>query len=140
MSLLVGQLLHSFGVALWIGGIVAAALAAAYAPSDAHRQAAASSRTAVLYVATPGLLLAWIGGLMRLLPLFGEVYAKAGWMHGKLTIALVVTGLTGMLTGHLRKAAAGSGVIKPGLLRGVGWAIAGLAAAITFLAVFRPGT
>lgn len=127
---------HVFGVILWIGGTATAALIVAFAAADASAKVAAAARRAVLYVATPGLLLAWLAGLVVLITGWAG-YKSAGWMHTKLTVALVVTGLTGMLTGRLRRAA-GGGDAKPGLLRGLALGILALAVAVLVLARLQP--
>ncbi len=132
---------HLIGMIFWVGGASAAAMMAAAAArdGDAGRLTLASARRAVLMLSTPGRLIAWIAGLSYLVPNFTAFYAHAGWMHGKLTLVVIMTGLTGVLTGHLRKAAAGKKPASPGLLGGVGLAIVVTAALIVFLAVLKPG-
>ena len=135
---------HVLGVILWIGGTVTAALIVAFGASDARaergaratNELAAAARRAVLLVATPGLLLAWIAGLTVLLTAW-PAYQSAGWMHAKLTVALVVTALTGVVTGRLRRAA-GGGDAKPGLLRGMALGILALAGIVLLLARLQP--
>jgi putative membrane protein len=137
---------HLVGMVLWIGGVVAASVVAASAASasaggegEGGRAALAAARRAVLVVATPGMLLAWLAGLSYLVPNFAELYARAGWMHGKLTAVLVLTGLTGVLTGRLRRAAAGTKPASAGLFGGLALALIVGSAAVIFLAVLRPG-
>lgn len=132
---------HLVGMALWVGGVVAAAIVAAVAVREGEggRPALAAARKAVLFAATPGMVLAWIAGLSFLVPHFAELYARAGWMHTKLTLLLALTGATGVLTGRLRKAASGTRPATAGLFGGLALAIAVGAAAIVFLAVLRPG-
>ncbi len=101
------RVLHIIGVVFWIGGSVTVGLLGAAAAQN--KDALKAARGTALKVATPGMILAWLGGLV----MFGvsiSVYAKAGWMHGKITLALVAAGLTGVLSGKLRKAAAGEEV------------------------------
>lgn len=103
------RIIHIVGVMLWIGGALSVALVAAAAEGEAKRSLATVSRQVALKVATPGMILAWIGGLV----MFGlslDGYLTQGWMHAKITIGLVVAALTGVLTGRLRKAAAGEDV------------------------------
>jgi len=103
------RIVHVVGVMLWIGGALSVALVAAAAEGEAKRSLATVSRRVALRVATPGMVLAWVGGLtMFALSLDG--YLSQGWMHAKITIGLVVAALTGVLTGKLRKAAAGEDV------------------------------
>lgn len=133
--------IHLVGVVLWIGGIVAAAIVAATAAKEAEggRNAMAAARRAVLFAATPGMLLAWIAGLAFLVPNFADLYARAGWMHTKLTLLLILTGITGVLTGRLRKAAAGTKPASSGLFAGLGLAVLLAGAVIVFLAELQPG-
>jgi protoporphyrinogen IX oxidase len=131
---------HLVGVILWIGGSVAAATVGAFAgEQNGNETALKGARRALLWWATPGLLLAWVGGLTMLLPNFTTLYARAGWMHGKLTLLLVATGITGVLTGRLRKAAKGDKPAAPKLLNGLSFGLAALALLIVGLAVLKPG-
>jgi uncharacterized membrane protein len=133
---LVLRSVHVLAVILWIGGTVTAALIVAIGAADATPKIAAAARRAVLYVATPALLIAWLVGVTVLLNGWG-VYKSAGWMHTKLTLALVVTGLTGVVTGRLRRAATG-GEANPGLLRSMAAGILLLAFGILLLARLQP--
>jgi uncharacterized membrane protein len=96
-------------------------------------------RRAVLVVATPGLLLAWAGGLTMLIPHFSEMYMRAGWMHGKLTVAVIATALTGVVTGKVRRVARDEALASPGLMWTLGILLVLLGAAAVVLAVLRPG-
>lgn len=133
---------HLIGMALWVGGIATAALVAAAAARDAEgsRATLVAARRAVLFLATPGMLLAWVAGLSWLVPNFTTLYARMGWMHGKLTILLVLTAITGVLTGRLRRAASGSKPPSAALFGGLGLAVVVLAAVTVFLAILKPGT
>lgn len=98
---------HLVGAVLWIGGSVVAGLAATdIARSLSHGRSTALSaiRRTMLRVVTPGLLLAWVGGLTMFIGEIG-VYRSAGWLHTKITVALVLAALTGVLTARLRRAA-----------------------------------
>ncbi len=132
---------HLIGMALWIGGAATAAMVAAAAAreGEAGRPTLAAARRAVLFVATPGMLLAWIAGLSYLVPNFTTLYARAGWMHGKLTLLIILTGITGVLTGRLRRGAAGTKPVSPGMMGGLSLAVVVIAALIVFLAVLKPG-
>jgi putative membrane protein len=131
--------LHILGVILWIGGTVTAALSVAYATRETAAQVASVARRALLVVATPGLLLAWLAGLAMLVPNFSATYASAGWMHGKLLLAVVVSALAGMVVGRLRKTAAGTIDHVPGKLRLFAFLTLGLAIVVVFLVQMRPG-
>ncbi|MFW6051754.1 MAG: hypothetical protein ACODAU_11300 [Myxococcota bacterium] len=138
-DLLLYRLLHFVGNIFWLGGVVSVGLVGAGLAGASERSHAAPLRRTALTIATPGMVLAWLGGLGMLLPAWGEVYARAGWMHGKITLALIAAALTGVLTGRLRRAANGTGELKPGLLRGLSWTVLVLALLTVGLAVLRPG-
>ena len=127
---------HLLGVVLWVGGMVTALTVAAASKGDV--KALGAARKATIQWATPGLLLAWAGGLGMLIPNFGLLYATAGWMHAKLTVAVVLTALTGVATGRIRKAAAGTKEASGGLLDGLAYGIAIGAMAVIALAGRKP--
>jgi len=132
---------HVLGLLLWIGGTVAGALTAAHlaaAPKEARGEGLIAVRRVMIVLGVPGVLLAWAGGLGMLVPGWSETYAHAGWMHGKLTVALLLTALGGMLTGRIRRAAAGSEPSAPAL-RGLAIAFLVLAAMAVALVAVRPG-
>ena len=131
--------LHLVGVLMWVGASFSAGLLAATLDPENAKQTSLHLRGLMRRVATPGLLLAWVGGLGRLVPNFQEVYAAAGWMHTKLALAVVVSGLTGALSARLRRAADGQKISDPSRFRIMGIVILSLAAAIVLLAVLKPG-
>jgi protoporphyrinogen IX oxidase len=105
MMLELARVLHIFGVLLWVGGMVTGAAAGItlVGKADTEREAGLDAiRGALRILATPGLLLAWLGGLVMLMSAWSEVYARAGWMHGKLTIGIILSGLHGMLLARTR--------------------------------------
>jgi protoporphyrinogen IX oxidase len=129
---------HLFGVLLWVGGMATAAAAGITLAGkpDAQREAGLEAvRAALRVLATPGLLLAWLGGLALLVSGWSEVYARAGWMHGKLTIGILLSGVHGMLLARTRPA-------KPAASRPFVIALAltlVLALINVSLAILRPG-
>ncbi len=133
---------HLVGLIFWMGGIVVAAMIAASAAreGEAGRATIAAARRAVLMVATPGMLLAWIAGLAYLVPNFTTLYARAGWMHGKLTLIVVLSALTGVLSGRLRRTASGAKPASAGFFGGFALAILAASAIVVFLAVLKPGS
>ena len=136
MSMTVFRYLHFLGITFWIGSAVAVAIAAA-APTPWESGIAQALRKVSLRVTTPAMLVAFAGGFGVLIPNFADVYAKQGWMHGKLTLLLILAGATGVLTGKLRRWAEGQDVTQKTFAR-LAWVIAGLAVLIVTLAVFRP--
>ena len=126
---------HLFGAILWIGGTVAVGLAAA-AAAEHRREASAALRRVALRVAAPGMVLAWVGGL-TLLAMGWSGYRRAGWMHTKLLLVLVAAGLTGALTGRLRRWAAGD-ELSVQAVRGLAFALLVLAGLVLLMVFFGP--
>lgn len=137
MSMIVFRYLHFIGIVFWVGTAVAVAMTAASAAVPPEGGVARALRRVTLRVTTPAMLLAFAGGFGMLVPRFAEVYAKQGWMHAKLLLLLVLAGVTGVLTGKLRKWAEGQDVDTKTFGR-LGWAVAILAILIVTLAIFRP--
>jgi uncharacterized membrane protein len=133
---------HLIGAMLWIGGTVAAAvvaIAGARETGDTQKAVLTAARRAALYVAAPGLLIAFVAGLAYLVPNFTTIYARAGWMHGKLTLVLIAAAMTGVFTGRLRRAAAGTKPASVGLFAAAALVSVLVAAAVSFLAELQPG-
>lgn len=136
MSMIVFRYFHFVGIVFWVGTAMAVAMIAS-APSSADSGLARALRAVTIRVTTPAMLLAFAGGFGMLIPKFVEVYAKQGWMHAKLALLLVLAGVTGVLTGKLRRWAEGQDV-DPRAFSRLAWGIAILAILIVTLAVFRP--
>lgn len=136
----VSLLLHILGVILWIGGCASAAWTSAQlvgAAATVRAEGLAAVRRSLLAIATPGLLLAWLGGLTMFVT-YLDVYASAGWMHGKITVAILLSALHGVLLARVRRAAGGQPVSQS-LFAGLGMALVIGAAIVVALVVFRPG-
>lgn len=138
--LVLARVVHVVGIVLWIGGLIALAAIVASGTKELGRGLASAARKAALVVVTPGLLLAWLGGLGMLLPYWSTIYARAGWMHGKLTIGLIVAGLSGMLTGRLRRIAGGQGEPVASGMLGIAVTTLVLMVVAVALVFIRPGT
>ena len=136
MSMIVFRYLHFLGITFWVGSAVAVAIAAA-TPTPWESGIAQTLRKVTLRVTTPAMLLAFAGGFGMLIPNFAEVYAKQGWMHGKLTLLLLLAGATGVLSGKLRRWADGQEVSQKTFTR-LAWVISILAILILTFAIFRP--
>jgi uncharacterized membrane protein len=134
----IALVVHVLGILLWVGGTITAGWTAAGLVASGETKALSSVRSALLAIGAPGILLAFAGGLAQLIPNWSTLYAHAGWMHGKLTIGLVLAGLHGMLIGRVRKAATGE-VKTPGVFMGIAVAYAVLALIALGLLMFRPG-
>ena len=107
--------LHVFAVIVWIGSIASAGwMLANRASAPTPEQGKAAAELALgLYrrVAAPAFVLAFAAGLIRLL-LDKDVYMKAHWFHGKLTLALVVIALHHVIGARAAKVAKASGAVK----------------------------
>jgi uncharacterized membrane protein len=114
------RILHVFGNIAWIGGGAAAALAMmalASESSETRLAAAKALRKVVLWVVTPGMLLSLAAGLTMLMNDWTAVYAKAPWMHAKLTVGLIAAGFSGVLSGRLRRGSSDAAALTPGVFR-----------------------
>lgn len=134
-------LIHLLGVIFWIGGAATAAWAGArlaLAPTETRSAGLSAASSAMLTLVTPALLLAWLGGLAMLVSGWSDVYAHAGWMHAKLTIALVLSALTGVLSARVRKAAKGEVLVSTAFFGGLCIAIVLTALVALVLVVLRP--
>jgi putative membrane protein len=129
---------HIFGAILWVGGVAAVSAVAATLPAEAKKGAAGALRGGVLHVVTPGMALAWIGGLGMLLPSFTTVYAHAGWMHAKLALVLLASALTGVITGAIRRSAAGEAELAVGKVRALGFSVMAIGLLVVLLVILRP--
>lgn len=135
MDFQVFQYLHFLGVAFWAGSAIAVAFTAATpTPSDAG--VALALRKITLRVTAPAMLLAFAGGLAMFVTNFA-FYQRAGWMHTKITLAVVLAGVTGVLSGRIRRWSQGHD-IEPRSFARVGWALVVVAVLIVTFAVFRP--
>ena len=134
----IAVVVHVFGILLWVGGTATAAWVAAALVSDGEPKALSAVRKSLLMLGAPGMLLAWAGGLAMLVPNWSQ-YSHAGWMHGKLTIGLVLAGLHGALVGRVRRPAAGTRLATPSFFAGISIAYLVLALAAVGLVMLRPG-
>lgn len=136
MSMIVFRFIHFLGMAFWVGSAVGVAIAAA-APTQWESGIAQALRKVTLRITTPAMLLAFVGGLGMLIPNFTALYAKAGWMHAKITLVILLAGATGVLSGKLRRWAGGEEVEARTFAR-LGWFMGITALLIVIFAVFRP--
>ncbi len=138
MSITLFRYLHFFGIVFWVGSVVSIAYIAT-APSQPGGGLPASLRRVLRRVTVPSMVIAFAGGLGMLIPNFTSVYAKAGWMHGKLLLLLLLAGATGVLSAKLRKWAEGQEVPHKTFGR-IALLTFVLATVIVTLAVYRPGS
>lgn len=121
--MLIARILHVFGNIVWLGGGMAAAFAMAFLASETKETrlaAARALRRVVLLAVTPGMLLGLGAGLYMLLDGWSALYARQPWMHAKLTVGLIAAAFSGVLSGRLRRAAAGSDDISAGAMKAAG--------------------
>jgi putative membrane protein len=127
---------HVAALLVWIGSLAAIALVANAPDADAKIRGALARRV-YLRAAVPGFVVAFVIGLVLLGTGWGAYgYAKAPWLHAKLTAALGVIALHHVVGARTRKMAEGGIEAGPiGVLVGVALL---LAIAAAFLAIVRP--
>jgi uncharacterized membrane protein len=119
MLFLVCKIIHVIGNVLWLGGGAAAAFSFVLLGREDPKvrlAAAQALRKIMLRLVSPGMNLSLGAGLIMLLTYWSDLYAKAPWMHAKLTVGLIAAGFSGVLSGKLRRAAEGSEV-TPGAIK-----------------------
>jgi uncharacterized membrane protein len=121
--------LHVAAMATWLGGT--GAVAALAAGADPGR--AAVLRRLAVRVLTPAMLVTLALGLW--LAVQGGWFREA-WLHAKLVLVLLLTGLHGVLSGRLRRMEAGAAA--PALFRWLPAVMALGVAAIAWLAIAKP--
>ena len=129
--------LHLFGAIVWIGGIVTVAMAALALTSASTKDGALALRGTAKRLATPGMILAWLGGLGMIAHHFA--YMKMGWLHGKLLLVFVISGLSGAITAKLGKIEQGKITIEESKVRTLGLIVLILGLLTVFTAVLKPG-
>jgi uncharacterized membrane protein len=138
--MVIAKILHVIGNILWLGGGAVAAFTMVLLASQAKetRLAAAQAvRKLVLMVVTPGMLLSFAGGLTMLLTYWSEMYAKAPWMHMKLTVGLIAAAFSGVLSGRLRRAATSGEDVSVGAMKLAGGVLVASAVAGVTLVMLR---
>ncbi len=139
--MVIPKILHVIGNILWLGGgtVAAFAMVALASQTKETRVAAARAlRKLVLFIVTPGMLLSFTGGLIMLLTYWSEMYAKAPWMHMKLTVGIVAAAFSGVLSGRLRKVAAHGDDVSVGAMKLAGAILLISAVAGVSLVTLRP--
>ncbi len=92
---------HLVALFVWIGGMVAVALALRYPVLSFLKQLRTHDRV----VTSPAMVAAWAFGIM--LAVQGGWFANS-WLAAKIFLVLVLSGLHGVLAGRLRRATAGT--------------------------------
>jgi protoporphyrinogen IX oxidase len=128
---------HLIAVVLWVGpllGVIFGLLVAAR--SDKVAAVAPVLRSTLRWCVSPAMAVAWLVGLTMLVS-YWPVYARAGWMHGKLLIVVLVSALTGLVTKRVKQAAGGRPVATQ-VVTFLGAAIVLLVFAAVALVLVRP--
>jgi len=113
MLFVICKILHVVGNVLWLGGGAASAFAfvlLAHEDAAVRRSAARALRTLTMRLVSPAFITSIVAGLVMLLTFWSELYAKAPWMHVKITVGLIAAAFSGVLSGKLRRAANGDEV------------------------------
>lgn len=140
MAYLAVKAFHLLAVVLWVGGMLAlpwlyAAHARVGATSPEGAALGTVERSVLRWWVTPGLVLAWALGITLLV--MNPALMKSGWLHAKLTLVLLFSGMHGFLAASRRKLEAGT-TRTPQAWTAIGAGGLALAAAAVLLAVLKP--
>ena len=134
--------LHLLGAIFWVGGIAALAMLVLSAQKTGGKTVSGSSvdqagaarlaRFVARRVVTPAMLIAFVGGL-AMFAMGIDGYLKMGWLHGKITLAVVAAGLSGVLTAKLKRVADGE---PPRAIAGLTIGVVLVAVLILILGIF----
>jgi len=128
--------LHLIGAILWVGGTIGTLLAASYAAS-AGKNVATEARRVLRTLATPAMIATWLGGLGMVIPLWSDTYSHQPWLHAKLVLVFLASGMSGAVSATLRRAEGGE--LPAAKIRGFAVALLLITVAIVCLAVLQPG-
>lgn len=128
--------LHVISDLVWIGSIAAVSVVLASPAGDA-RTRGALAHAVYRRLAAPAFGLAFLAGVARLALSPRAYLVDSHWMHGKLTLALVVIALHHVVGGRARALAAGT-KSEAGQAGTLGRVLLVAAALAAFLAVAKP--
>jgi putative membrane protein len=130
--------LHLVAVVAWIGGMLAVPLLLAGAAGGADAAAfARAARLLLKRLVLPGMVTALVLGV-AMIGLQPAIMKGQGFMHAKLTLALVLMGAHGFLAARARKAEAGEPGPSAGAWSGICAALLALSVVVVALVVVRP--
>jgi protoporphyrinogen IX oxidase len=131
--------LHLLAVVAWIGGMLAVpTLLAAHAAGGPDAAGfARAARLLLKRLVLPGMITALVLGV-ALIGMQPSIMKGQGFMHAKLTLALVLMGAHGFLAARARKAEAGEPGPSAGAWGGVAAVLLALSGAVVGLVVVRP--
>ena len=130
--------LHLLFVAVFIGGLLIVALALpGFGREASDDQIPEVRRLRMLsnFAVSPALLLVWLLGIS--LAIEGSWFA-APWLHGKIALVLILSGLHGYQSGQLRRLAQRKVLARAYSPRWT-WGIAAVALMIIAVATGKPG-
>jgi len=122
---------HIVAVIVWFGGTLVAALVLAFGAGEALRKFHEFDRR----ITTPAMALVWALGLTMAV-WFG--WFASAWLIAKLVFVVVLSGIHGMVSGRLRRAAAAGGELPALDLRLILPAMLACLCAIALLVVLKP--
>jgi protoporphyrinogen IX oxidase len=129
---------HQFGFVLWVGSMFTLTLvlsAHARATGPARDAFAAAERSIGRAMEVGALLAIACGVIMIVRPVAGVSAIKQGWMHIKLTLAVLLIATHGLVRARMARLGRGEGGALPGWVSG---AILVIALAMMGLAVVKP--
>lgn len=131
------RVVHLLAVILWAGGLVSVGLSAAFGAQQPG--GIATARRLQRRLVNPAMIVAWLAALAMLFDGWQSLYARAGWMHGKITLALLLSGLTGFVGARLRRAEAAESAPSGSTYSRAAIATMAIATLIVVLAKFKFG-
>lgn len=137
MLYLVLKSIHVAAVIVWMSGMIfaPAALARMQAGGGVTRPQAEALFNVFRILVSPAILIAWLIGLWLA---WDAGYFRDGWLHGKLALAFLVSGLHGVVSGQLRKLAAGTIRRPSALVLNMHWIVIVSVALIALLVIVKP--
>lgn len=136
MHLYATRALHLIGAILWIGGTLGTLLVASYAATSG-KNIAAEARRVLRTVASPAMVATWLGGLGMVIPLWSDTYSHQPWLHAKLTLVFLASGMSGAVSATLGRAEGGE--VPASKIRGFAIALLLVVVAVVCLATLQPG-
>ncbi len=124
---------HITAIVTWMAGMI---VAPALLAGGAGQGTLAGMRRHFRTVSTPAMILALVLGVW--LAVEGGWF-RAGWLHAKILLVVVLAGLHGVLSGQLRRMSAGTQAAAPGWVAGLSVPVVLLVLGIAVLVVVKPG-
>ena len=131
---------HIIAVIAWMAGLLYLPRLFVYHAGAAQGSELAATfeimeRRLLRFIMAPAMIVTWIAGLTLA---FEGDFLRAGWLHGKLALVILMTGLHGYFSAAQKKFAAGTNRKSARFFRILNEAPTVLLIAIVFLVVFKP--